>query len=192
MTSKQTTAGYRRESFPVTFSFRERTLRILWKLIWGLLASWTPRPLNRWRLFLLRSFGAKIASTAVVYGSVRVWWPGNLEMEARTTLGPRSVCYNMAPILVQEGALISQDAQLCTGTHVIDGVGFELIAKPITIGPRAWIAASAFVGPGVVVEEGAVLGACGVAFSILPSWTVWAGNPARQFRRRKETERPQP
>jgi putative colanic acid biosynthesis acetyltransferase WcaF len=59
-----------------------------------------------------------------------------------------------------------------------------LIARPIKIEANAWIAAEAFVGPGVTVGEGAVLGARAVTFRDLASWTVYVGNPAREIRRR--------
>nr|WP_294547257.1 DapH/DapD/GlmU-related protein [uncultured Rhodopila sp.] len=55
----------------------------------------------------------------------------------------------------------------------------QLTARPITIEDRAWIAADAFVGPGVTIGAGAVLGARAVAFSDLPPWGVAIGNPAR-------------
>jgi putative colanic acid biosynthesis acetyltransferase WcaF len=90
----------------------------------------------------------------------------------------------MARVHLGRDALVSQGAQLCTGTHQIDDPGFPLRTKPIIIGPKAWIAANAFVGPGVDIGEGAVLGACAVAFSNLRPWTVWAGNPARFLRER--------
>jgi putative colanic acid biosynthesis acetyltransferase WcaF len=46
------------------------------------------------------------------------------------------------------------------------------------------VAAEAFVGPGVRVGEGAVLGARAVAFHDLDPWTVYAGNPAQIIRKR--------
>jgi putative colanic acid biosynthesis acetyltransferase WcaF len=52
------------------------------------------------------------------------------------------------------------------------------------IEPQAWVAAEAFVGPGVTVGEGAVLGARGVAFKALEPWTVYAGNPAQPLKKR--------
>jgi hypothetical protein len=49
----------------------------------------------------------------------------------------------------------------------------------------SWVAAEAFVGPGVTIGEGAVLGARGCAFRDLEPWTVYAGNPARRLKLRK-------
>ena len=59
-----------------------------------------------------------------------------------------------------------------------------LVPKPIRIGARAWVAAAAFVGPGITVEEGAVVGARACVVRDVPAWTVVAGNPARVIKRR--------
>jgi putative colanic acid biosynthesis acetyltransferase WcaF len=50
--------------------------------------------------------------------------------------------------------------------------------SPITIGDRVWIAAEAFVSPGVAIADGAVLGARGCTFTKLEAWTIYRGNPA--------------
>lgn len=48
--------------------------------------------------FLLRLFGAKIHSTAIVYSSARVYYPSNLEMDEYSCLASEVDCYNVAPI----------------------------------------------------------------------------------------------
>ncbi|WP_232834247.1 MULTISPECIES: hypothetical protein [unclassified Sphingomonas] len=53
------------------------------------------------------------------------------------------------------------------------------------IGDDAWVAAEAFVGPGVTIGEGSVLGARAVAMTSLPSWQLFSGNPAVFLRNRK-------
>jgi putative colanic acid biosynthesis acetyltransferase WcaF len=90
----------------------------------------------------------------------------------------------MDSIIVERFALVSQRAHLCGGTHDVDDSHFQLIAKPIKIGPNAWIAAEAFVGPGVTVHANAVLGARGVAMKDLDAGMIYAGNPARPLRAR--------
>jgi putative colanic acid biosynthesis acetyltransferase WcaF len=53
------------------------------------------------------------------------------------------------------------------------------------IGSYAWICARACVGPGVKVEEGAVLGLASVATRNLEAWTVYAGSPAARIKERR-------
>ena len=172
------TSGY-------SFTFRRRMYRFAWVLCWALLASWTPPQARRWRRFLLRLFGAKIAPNANIYSSARIWSPANLIVDDYACIGPRVTIYSMAPITFERYALASQGAHICAGTHDIESQGFQLNAYPIVIKYRAWVAAEAFVGPGVTLGEGAVLGARACAFSDLEPWTVYVGNPARPLRPRR-------
>jgi putative colanic acid biosynthesis acetyltransferase WcaF len=55
---------------------------------------------------------------------------------------------------------------------------------PIEVGDDAWICADAFVGPGVSVGAGAILGARGVAMRSLDPWMIYGGNPAVAVRPR--------
>lgn len=167
-----------------TFALRFRAMRGLWAISWFFLAVWTPSPLSRWRVWLLRTFGADIHPTAMVRASARIWWPGNLTMGRHASLGPGVICYNVAPITIGDYAIVSQRAHLCTGTHDVDDADFPLKSKPIHIHTNAWVAAEAFVGPGVEIGEGAVLGARAVAARALEPWTIYAGNPARVIRPR--------
>lgn len=167
-----------------SFSLRHRMVRAMWSVVWTLLAAWTPAPLHRWRALLLRLFGAQLAANARVHGSARIWYPPNLIVEENALIGPRVICYAMAPIRICRNAVVSQGAHLCAGSHAVDDPHFQLEAHPITIGINAWVAAEAFVGPGVTLGEGAVLGARSVAFRDLPAWTIYVGNPARLLRER--------
>lgn len=168
-----------------TFALRFRLKRLLWMVVWRLLASWTPPPLRRWRNFLLRLFGADIHPTAMVYATAVIWWPQHLVMARHASIGPDVFCYNVASITIGEFASVSQRAHLCTGTHDIQDSAFPLVAKPITIAANAWVAAEAFIGPGVTVGEGAVVGARGVAAKSLEPWTVYVGNPVRAIGSRR-------
>ena len=168
-----------------SFPLSNRLYRIAWRTTWILLAAWTPPPLFAWRRLLLRLFGANIAPSARVYSTARVWSPANLEMAEHACLGPGAHAYSMALISMGPYALASQGAFLCAGTHDIEHPNFQLRAVPIRIEARAWIAADAFVGPGVVIGEGAVLGARGCAFRNLEPWTVYGGNPAKRLKPRQ-------
>jgi len=133
---------------------------------------------------LLRLFGAKVGRGARVYPSCRIWAPWNLIMGDYASLGQHVQCYNVAQIELGDYSAVSQYAYLCGATHDYTILTMPLLPKPIRIGARAWIAACAFVGPGVMVEEGAVVGARACVFRDVPPWTVVAGNPARTIKRR--------
>lgn len=168
-----------------SFSLRHRVHRLIWSCTWYLLASWTPPPLRIWRRLLLRTFGAQVSSTANIYGSAKIWYPPNLAMADHATVGPGAKIYCMDRIELGRYALVSQGAFLCGGTHDIEDPHFQLKTRPIRIGARAWIAAEAFVGPGVSVGEGAVLGARACTFRDLAPYTVYSGNPAQPLRKRR-------
>ena len=76
-----------------------------------------------------------------------------------------------------EHSVVSQEAYLCTATHDHREVSFPVIASPIHIGAECWIAARAFVGPGVRIGQGAVVGACSVLLEDVPPATIVAGAP---------------
>lgn len=159
--------------------------RMVWGFVWGVGASWLPRSVGRrWKLWLLRLFGAKVDGTANVYSSARVYYPANLVMDEYACLASDVDCYNVAPIHVGRFATVSQGAFLCTASHDISSPGHELITQPIEIGERAWVAAGAFIGMGVKVGEGAVVGARAAVFRDVEPWTVVGGNPAKFIKKR--------
>lgn len=172
-----------------SFSLTNRVERLAWRLVWTLFARWTPPPWSPWRIFLLRLFGAKAHKKSAVSRSAIIWFPRHLEIGEQSTIGPNVDCYNMAPISIGKRSVISQRAFLCAGTHDISDPDFQLVAKPIQIGDNVWIAAEAFVGPGVNIGDGAVLGARACAFSDLKDWSVYRGNPAVLVRSRSLRQR---
>ena len=169
-----------------SFSLANRVERLAFGVAWRLLAWLVPPPLGwGWRRFLLRAFGAKMAKGAKVYPSARIWLPRNLEMGAWSALGRGSECYNQAPVKIGDHAIVSQRTYLCSGDHDYRDPTYQLVARPITIGNSAWIAAEAFIGPGVTVGDHAILGARGCAMKDIPAATIWAGNPATQIGERE-------
>lgn len=162
-----------------SFSVSHRLFRLVWQITWLLLAAWTPPPFRAWRRLCLRLFGAELARGADVRASARIWYPPHLTMGPWALIGPGVICYNIARVTIGPRAVVSQRAHLCTGSHDLSDPQFQLVARPIAIGRHAWIATEAFVGPGVRVGEGAVLGARATTFGDLAPWSVYVGNPAR-------------
>lgn len=170
-----------------SFSLKNRIARVAWGMVWLLLCRYSPRPAHRWRALILRLFGAKLGQDVHVYPKVTVWAPWQLSIGNRVGIADGAVIYNMAACDIADNAVISQEAYLCGGTHDIDSDNFQLIARPIRIGRDAWVCARAFIGPGVTVPEGCVIGAQAVVMkSPKEPWSVWSGNPAVRIRERKQ------
>ena len=91
----------------------------------------------------------------------------------------------VAPITIGDQATISQYSYLCSASHDLSDPTMKLTRSPIRIESESWVCAKAFVGPGVTVHRGAVVGACAVVVKDVPSWTIVAGNPAKEIRRRE-------
>jgi putative colanic acid biosynthesis acetyltransferase WcaF len=101
-----------------------------------------------------------------------------------SAIGPHAVCYNPDKIFLGSKVTISQRAYLCTASHDISHPHIPLITEPVRIESFAWVAADAFVGMGVNVGEGAVIGARAAVFKDVEPWTVVGGNPARIIKKR--------
>lgn len=175
----------RRVAFrPSPHSRANRAARLLWSLTWVLLFRPSPKPLHAWRRALLRLFGARLGRGVVIHASARVWAPWNLEMGEFSSLAPFVDCYCIDRIRLGRCVSVSQYSFLCTGSHDIESPDMRLITAPITLGDHVWIAADAFVAPGVTVGAGAVVGARSSVFADVPPWTVVAGSPAKPLRMR--------
>ena len=169
-----------------SFSIGSRLARALWGIVWLLLFRPSPRPFHAWRRLLLLLFGAKLGAGVHIYPNVKIWAPWQLHIGNRVGVANGVTLYNMAPIVIGDNCVVSQGAHLCCGSHDIDSPNFQLIAKPITLEREVWVCSEAFVGPGVAIAEGCVIGARAVVTkSIVEPWSVWAGNPALRKRERR-------
>ena len=169
------------------YSSAELTRRVLWTLAQPLF-RFSPRPCFGWRRFLLRCFGAKVGHSVHVYPTATIYFPWNLEAGDETAIGERALIYNLGRVTLGARVTVSHGAHVCAGTHDYTKPDFPLLRPPIIVGPEAWICADAFVGPGVTIGEGAIVGARAVAMKDVRPWTIVIGNPARETQRREITE----
>lgn len=167
-------------------SLTDKAKRGLWHIVWLLAFRPTPVQLHFWRRFILRLFGAQIAPLAAIYPTVRIWAPWNLQIGAAATVGPEVNLYNVAPIRIGEDAVISQGSHLCTATHDHRAVDFALMVGQIEVKSNAWVAAEAFLAPGITIGESAVVGARATVTKSVTDYTIVAGNPASIVAKRPE------
>lgn len=166
------------------YSTKQKIGRILWDYFGQPIFSLTFHNWYKLRSSILRRFGAKIAPGVRLRPSVKVQIPWNLTIGTNTGVGDHTVLYCLAPITIGENCTISQYAHLCAGTHDHTRSDMPLVTKPVVIEPETWIAADTFIGPGVTVGRGSVVGARSSVFKDLEPWGIYAGNPARKLRDR--------
>ena len=162
------------------------------RVVWNVAATLLFRPFitpvfRRWRILVLRMFGARVAWDANVYASVKVWAPWMLRMGHRACLGPDVICYNQDWVVLEDDAIVSQYSYLCTAGHDTNHANTAdsgLITAPIVLRRGAWIGSRAFIGMGVEVGEGAVVGATASVYKNVEPWVVVGGNPAKVIKRR--------
>lgn len=160
------------------WSMNQRLLMLLWEWVWIFLCAWTPKPLNQWRLFWLRVFGAHLYGRPFVHQRAHIQIPWNLTMHDHACLGDGAFAYTLGEIELFEDATVAQQAYLCTGTHKFDDPSRPLQTGKITVGKSAFIGARAFIMPGIMIGAGAIVGACSVVTKDVGAGSVVAGNPA--------------
>jgi putative colanic acid biosynthesis acetyltransferase WcaF len=165
------------------WNVRERAGRVLWDAC-RIVFRWSPRICWSWRCGLLRLFGAKIGKNVRIDPTARIMIPWQLEVGDWSAMGFDVLVYNLGPVRIGSRVTISQRAHLCAGSHDFRDPTMPLLKPPISIDDDAWVCADAFVGPGVRVGCGAVVGARAVVVKDVPQWSVVAGNPARLIRQR--------
>lgn len=183
-------APYLGQNCATPYTPAEITRRLAWAFVQATIFRWSPRPLHGFRAWLLRCFGADIpeVSQVVVFPTAKITFPWKLTLEPRSMVGPGVIIYNLAPITLRYGANLSQRVHLCAGSHDITRWSMPLDARPITVGINAWIAAEAFVGPGVTIGELAVIGARSVVVKDQPARMICAGTPCRPLKPRPEPQ----
>ncbi|WP_235935088.1 DapH/DapD/GlmU-related protein [Candidatus Laterigemmans baculatus] len=127
---------------------------------------------------MLRLFGARVGKNVNIHPSVQIFIPWAIEVGDWSAIGFDVLVYNLGPVRIGERVTISQRAHLCGGSHDHRDPTLPLLKSPITIGDDVWVCADAFIGPGVSLGSGAVVGARSVVVKDVESWTIAAGNPA--------------
>jgi putative colanic acid biosynthesis acetyltransferase WcaF len=171
----------------VKWSYRHKLLRISW-LVFQPLLFFGPRYCSPFRILLLKLFGAKIGKQCLICKGLKVKMPWLLVIGDTTAIAEDVEFYNFSKLIIGSTVVISQKSILCDGSHDYLSITFPLTTKPIVVNDSVWIASRTFVGPGVTINEGAVIGACSVVTKDMPEWMVCAGHPCKPIKKREFEE----
>jgi len=163
----------------------------LWWVVQALLFHTSPQVFYGWRRFLLRAFGARIGKSVLIRPSVNVTYPWKLSIGDWSWIGDQVTLYNLGEITIGQNSVVSQHSYLCTGAHDYKSPAFDIYSRSIHIESEAWLATDVFVGPGVTIGRGAVVGVRSTVLHDLPPGMICYGNPARAIKERNiSTELP--
>jgi len=141
-----------------------------------------------WRRFLLRLFGAQIGKNVLVRPTARFTYPWKIIIGDHSWIGDDAVLYSLGDIVIGSNVVISQRSYVCTGTHDWNVPSFDIVAEKIVIHNEAWVATDVFIGPGVTIGKGTVVGARSSVLGELPSMVIAVGTPAKPIRARTTAE----
>ena len=163
---------------------RQKAARLAWAAVQATAFRLSFHNWYAWRAMLLRTFGATVGQGCRVRRTVTVEIPWHLTLGDDVIVGDGVRLYALGPITIGNRTMVSQHAHLCAGSHDYRHPSFPLLRPPIIVGADCWVAADAFVGPGITLGDRAVVGARAAVFADVPPGTVVGGNPARVLKRR--------
>jgi putative colanic acid biosynthesis acetyltransferase WcaF len=153
----------------------------LWWSVRSLLfAPWFPVP-SILKVVALRLFGATVGRGVVIRSRVNVTFPWRLTVGDHVWIGEEVLIQTLAPVTIGSHVCISQRAFLCTGSHDHASEGFDLLTAPISVEDGVWIAAGAFIAPGVTIARGGLCCAGAVVLKNTAPGIRVGGNPAREL-----------
>jgi putative colanic acid biosynthesis acetyltransferase WcaF len=141
-------------------------------------------PVNSFKIFLLRLFGAKVGNGVVIKPHVNIKYPWKLIIGDQVWIGEYAWIDNLAAVTMGNNVCISQGALLLCGNHNYKKQSFDLVTGEIMLEEGVWIGAKATVCPGVTCRSHAVLSVGSVATSALDAYGIYQGNPAKKIRER--------
>ena len=174
----------RKFSVPSEFRGKSPILVQLWWLVDALFFKTSPQVLYGFRRFLLRLFGAHIGKGVIIRPSVRITYPWKVSIGDYSWIGDHAELYSLGQITIGSNSVVSQRSYICTGSHRFETISFDIYAQPIVIENEVWIATDVFVGPGVTLGRGAIIGARSTVLKSLEGGYIYAGYPLKQIRKR--------
>lgn len=129
----------------------------MWKFVDKYFFKTSPNCLSRWRVFLLRMFGAKIGKGCYIASNVTITRPWELEMGNVSSID--ELCYITPPLTIGDYTAISNNCHIIAYSHNVKSRGFELIGKRIFIGSGAFIGCGCYIGAGIKIGDASVVSA---------------------------------
>ena len=137
---------------------------------------------------VLRRFGARVGKRLYLRPGVNIHFPWRLTIGNDVWIGDRCTILNLAPVVLEDDVALAHEVYLAAAGHDIASPTFAYANRPIRVRSGTWIATRAFIGPGVVVGEHAVVAAGAAVVHDVDPWSIVGGVPARKIGARRIDE----
>lgn len=141
------------------------------------------------KLKVLRRRGAIVGGNVRIYEGVWIEPGKGLVIGDDAVISPGVIITTAGGVQIGDRVLIGYGTKIISANHIIPTdrgsirfSGHEL--KPVVIENDVWIGTQAVILPGITIGEGAVVAAGSVVTKDVESFTIVAGVPAKEIRRR--------
>lgn len=156
----------------------------LWNLINATLFRWSFFFMRRYRVAILKLFGAKIDWSCSIDRTATIIDPWNLSMDKMASIGEFACIRCRGQVKIGVKSCIGRDVYLLSASHDVSSPTFDMIMAPIEIGNNVWIATRSTIGKGVTIGDGAVIAAESNVVKDVEPWIIVGGNPAKPIKKR--------
>ncbi|MCB0512352.1 MAG: acyltransferase [Bacteroidetes bacterium] len=127
----------------------------------------------------------KIGKQTHIQMGLRVYAPWKIRIGNNCSVGNNCFLDGRRGIEIGNNVDLASYVQILTLGHDLDDETYKTVGKKVIIKDHASIFTSANILPGIIVEEGAVVGLAAVLTKNTEPWSIYAGNPAKFIRKRK-------
>jgi putative colanic acid biosynthesis acetyltransferase WcaF len=138
----------------------------------------------KFKVLLLKLFGAEVGTGVVLKPRVNIHMPWNLKIGNDVWIGEEAFILNFEKVTIGSNVCISQRTFLCGGNHNYLLPDMPYRNAPITVKSGAWVGAGCFVAPGVTIGVDCVIAACSVVNTDTLANSIYKGNPAAYVKKR--------
>lgn len=144
---------------------------------------------NYIRVSICRHLFEGIGKNVIIQKGVQFGNGINIIIGDNSSIGKNSLIPNNTKI--GKFVMIAQDLYIIANNHAFQDTNIPMYYQvnnnrlETIIKDDVWIGAKVIITPGKIIEGGVIIGAGSVVTKNIPSYQIWAGNPAKFLKSRK-------
>ncbi len=176
----------RLSNFKIPYNFRGRSVFFvqLWWIVQSIFFNCSPQFLYKYRVWILRLFGARIGKSCLIRPSVKITFPWKVTIGNNVWIGDDVTLYSLGEIHIGNNTVISQKTYICTATHDYKKLNFPIKSYRTIIEDEVWIGTDVYLAPNITISKGCVIGARSSVFKSLPTNMICYGYPCQPIKAR--------